>query len=592
VEASPKFGLRGAMMQKLQGVRDPELKQFRSEDSGHEDAAGDSSASGGFDGTKSEFFDGGLVEFEPRSPLLGHLKLKSQRRKRMERVEKLTTLNRSNRLLNNISDAQRRRYEEVFKRYDVSRTVGLNLAETHGALADLGLKPSGRKDKLYIKHRLEIEGGELDFHKFCALVTERQAQIHDSERHRLRALFKQYDRDGSGSLSAEELIHVFADLQLSPEADDECVAFLDAVVESDVDGSGEIEWSEFEVLVQTVRQKILQCRREREVRIAQQMRLPADVFLNFRHVLVALHCAFRQYDHSGTGAVDVEDVAELIMEMGLEKSLRRLRELLDKDEILHTLLHDRVDSIDFSVLLQVLQRLRMLQDGVKAEDLRRIFDMYDIDHNGTISEDELLWMMRDLDMPDWQSHAGVSRLLEEGDVNGDGVIDYEEFKVLFGRVSELRQRDHRESERKYAETLGFDAGELRDMRELFSYVGGDSTGCLPLQQVVKVLADLGHPEIPQEQLLSYDSERLGRVDFLGFVRVMKDVLPTGDRRSSLRRSTMAKPAESPSRKPATPKGIESEDIPKKMPQSPALSAQSSQEISKKMPPLKTPSPLP
>merc|ERR1719203_360378 len=81
----------------------------------------------------SQFDGGNQAEFAAQSPVLNRLKLKSSRGKRMERVEKLTTLHWHAKNSVALNEQQRQRYEEVFKRYDVSRTVGLNLAECHDA---------------------------------------------------------------------------------------------------------------------------------------------------------------------------------------------------------------------------------------------------------------------------------------------------------------------------------------------------------------------------------------------------------------------------------------------------------------------------
>lgn len=472
----------------------------------------------------------------PGRAVLSHLKLKTDKETRLQRVGKLSNEHwsaRSTMPSLNISNRERERYEQVWKRYDYNKSGGLDLAECHDALADLGLKPSSRKDKLYIKTRIDLEGGELDFPKFCKLVTERQSQFHESERQYLQDLFKQYDGDRSGSLSAEELVKVFADLHVSPERDDERIAFLDAVVESDVDGSGEIEWEEFEILVQAVRSKISQCRREREVRIAQQMRLPTHVFLNFRHMLVSLHDSFRSLDESNEGAVSAEAVPDVMFELGFDKSLKRIQELCSKDEEILRLMGS--GKVDFAILLQIAQRFRNLKDGHMTEDLQYIFNMYDLDHSGTISDDELLWLMRDLNLDTWKDSKDVMKLLDTFDLDGNGVIDFEEFKHLFNYVSELQDRAQREDERSCTEALGYSAEEVRELREVFVFLGGEESTSLTLPVVAQAFETMGFPLKSLEELHEYDVEKLGRLDFTGFIKVVKEKMPKQNRRNSLRR---------------------------------------------------------
>jgi len=464
------------------------------------------------------------------SQVLGRLKLKTSKQRRLDRLRKLTTLCWSSRLKNayGMQEKDRQRYEEVFKRYDYNRSGGLDLVECYDALADLGLKPMDRQEKLKLKHAVEAEDGELDFSQFCKLAHERQTQINDAERQQLMQLFQQYDTDHSGALSAEELLEVFTDLHLSPERDDERIAFLDAVVESDIDGSGEIEWAEFEILVHIVRQKISQCRREREVRICQQMRLPPHIFLNFRHMLITLHDGFRAFDKNGQGTVCAEDVPDLILELGFDKNLKSIQEKIDNDEVLSKLLEDH-ELVDFAVLMQIAQRLREINDGTMVEDLRRIFDMYDLDNNGTISEGEILKLMRDLGLEEWRDINEVTRLIDECDTDGNGVIDFDEFQLLFKTVSELQQRQQREMERQYSEGLGFDDAELRELREIFAMLDTEQANCLSFPEVTRALDLLGHSLGGEEALLLYDTEKLGRLDFKSFLQVMRDAVPRDER---------------------------------------------------------------
>merc|ERR550534_2889213 len=223
---------------------------------------------------------------------------------------------------------------------------------------------------------------------------------------------------------------------VSPERDDERLAFLDAVLESDVDGSGEIEWNEFETLVQVVQQKIAQCRREREFRIYQQMQLPPDIFLNFRHMITSIHDVFRRYDTFGIGAISCKEVPVVLLESGFHKNLKHLEEVCMEDPMICQYLahHERVD---FAVLMRIAQRVEVASEGAKGQDIQRIFDKYDLDGSGFISEDELMKLMRDVGLDAWRDIAEVSRLFDECDVDGSGAIDTQEFEILFKRVIEL-----------------------------------------------------------------------------------------------------------------------------------------------------------
>mmetsp|Transcript_26435 Transcript_26435/g.87669 ORF Transcript_26435/g.87669 Transcript_26435/m.87669 type:complete len:1005 (-) Transcript_26435:90-3104(-) len=469
------------------------------------------------------------VEFvvEPTPAVLRHLKLKTEKIKRLDRLKRLTTLHFSSRIKMDfvLRDVDRARYKEVFERYDYNKSGGLDLAEIHDALSDLGLKPMDRKDKLDIKQAVDAGGGECDFVQFVKFVHEQQTHANQGQRSKLMKLFQRYDKDNSGSLSAEELLQVFADLDLSPERDDERLAFLEAVMESDVDGSGEIEWAEFEMLVHVVRQKISQCRREREVRLCQQMMLPPHIFLNFRHILISLHDSFRQYDLNGQGTMLKDAVPELILARGFDMNLKHTLYMMEDDAVIAPLLTDR-EEVDFAVLLQVIQRFREVNEGVQSEDLHRIFEMYDMDNNGTLTEEEILKLMRDLGLEEWKDVNEVTRIIDECDQDGNGVISFEEFETVFQYVTELQERHLRGQEREFAMKLGFSDLELRELREIFAVLDSAEAGLLSFQDVTKALHIMGHTNESEDVICRYDPEKIGRLDFKSFLAVMRDAVPT------------------------------------------------------------------
>jgi len=459
----------------------------------------------------------------PRPALLGRIAL-SPKEQRLHRLGKLAALHRSTKSQAppGMTEKERQRCQEVFRRHDHNRSGGLDLGQCHDALADLGLKTNGRKDRMVIKRKiLESDDGELDFAQFCAVVHERTCQVRDAQRHRLMALFSQYDADDSGALSAEELLLVFRDLQLSPERDDERLAFLNAVVDADVDGSGEIEWVEFEALVQMVQQKITQCRHDREVRICEQLGLSADTFLNARHMLVPLHNAFRRFDSDGKGVIATSDVPAVLDELGLAGSISAVQEenCLSDRMIAEAL--DR-ELIDFAKLMQVVQRVKELSEGPPS--LRRIFDIYDLDHSGSITENELLKMMRDLGMESWKDFAEVARLIDECDTDGNHSIEFEEFEVLFKRVKELHEREALKAECEHVLALGFSPGEMRELREIFDWFDVEQAGNLSRPCVMRALEIMGVKKDKEELFRKQDLEKLGRIHFRSFATIMREAI--------------------------------------------------------------------
>jgi Ca2+-binding EF-hand superfamily protein len=78
-----------------------------------------------------------------------------------------------------------------------------------------------------------------------------------------------------------------------------------------------------------------------------------------------------------------------------------------------------------ALLLQGKDTIKMFEEG----EVRPNFYKYDADQSGTIDRGELMTCLKDLgyDLDENELEKAFSNL----DINGDGVIDYNEFRVWF-----------------------------------------------------------------------------------------------------------------------------------------------------------------
>lgn len=326
------------------------------------------------------------------------------------------------------------------------------------------------------------------------------------------------------------------------------------MLQCDINGSGEIEWEEFEPLVQRVTEKLGQCRRQREVRMREHMKLPPDIFLNFRSQLIHFHEAFRQFEQAehntlpGQAAIHVGHVGQLAVSLGMVKDQKSFHEAWGADEELRALLVHR-DCVDFGIFLQVAQRLRVFREGQSGQSLRIIFDMYDVDNSGDLSIDELYRLMRDLGFEISSSLRGdVRRLFEESDFDGSGLIEYREFPELFHRICEMLHKHQRNKEWHAARDLGFSESEFHDLREVFQMLDTDNAGSLKFEDVKTALSLMGEKTASSDGLRKYDGFHIGRLDFTNFLKAMKDIKPTLASATACKRRAIAIPgsARSPS----------------------------------------------
>jgi Ca2+-binding EF-hand superfamily protein len=66
---------------------------------------------------------------------------------------------------------------------------------------------------------------------------------------------------------------------------------------------------------------------------------------------------------------------------------------------------------------------------IQDEKLKEVFELFDVNHSGSISSEEVKKILggkglSDVDESEWE------RIVEEVDVDGDGVISYDEFRLI------------------------------------------------------------------------------------------------------------------------------------------------------------------
>jgi Ca2+-binding EF-hand superfamily protein len=62
--------------------------------------------------------------------------------------------------------------------------------------------------------------------------------------------------------------------------------------------------------------------------------------------------------------------------------------------------------------------------------LKEVFDLVDADHNGKISLDEVRVMLKDMDQSIPEDE--IQSVLKSLDIDQTGVVNFEEFKLIFG----------------------------------------------------------------------------------------------------------------------------------------------------------------
>ena len=143
----------------------------------------------------------------------------------------------------NFTQTQLQELKEVFKRFDVNGDGKISSSELGSIMGSLGQQPSEEELQKMIKEFDSDGDGFINFKEFVELNTK--GVDSDEVLENLKDAFSVYDRDGNGSISAEELHEVLK--SLGDECSiAECRKMINGV---DNDGDGMIDFEEFKVMM-------------------------------------------------------------------------------------------------------------------------------------------------------------------------------------------------------------------------------------------------------------------------------------------------------------------------------------------------------
>lgn len=131
---------------------------------------------------------------------------------------------------------------DIFRTFDKNNDGSLTQLELGSLLRSLGLKPSSEQLDALIQKADTNNNGLVEFSEFVALVAPELLQAKSPyTEEQLVQLFKLFDRDGNGYITAAELAHSMAKLGHALTA----AELTGMIKEADTDGDGQISFAEF-----------------------------------------------------------------------------------------------------------------------------------------------------------------------------------------------------------------------------------------------------------------------------------------------------------------------------------------------------------
>lgn len=145
-----------------------------------------------------------------------------------------------------------------------------------------------------------------------------------------------------------------------------------------------------------------------------------------------------------------------------------------------------------------------IDNGVnhQIEELRQVFEKFDVNHDGKISSSELGSIMASLGQP--ATEEDLKKMLVEVDSDGDGFLDFDEFVEL--------------------NTKGVDTDKiLEDLKDAFKVFDLDGNGSITAEELQKVMKNLGDECSIAEcrkMICGVDSDGDGTISFEEFKVMM------------------------------------------------------------------------
>ncbi|XP_022983538.1 calcium-binding protein CML24-like [Cucurbita maxima] len=132
---------------------------------------------------------------------------------------------------------------------------------------------------------------------------------------------------------------------------------------------------------------------------------------------------FKKFDKNGDGKISVSELGAALGELGGK---------ISSDETRRIMLEIDTDGDGFIDLDEFAAFHReAYPDGGGNKDLQDAFDLYDMDKNGLISAKELHFVLKRLG--EKCSLKDCCRMISSVDVDGDGHVNFEEFKKMMSR---------------------------------------------------------------------------------------------------------------------------------------------------------------
>lgn len=130
--------------------------------------------------------------------------------------------------------------------------------------------------------------------------------------------------------------------------------------------------------------------------------------------------AFNLFDKNKDNVISAKELGTVMRALGQSPTDKDIETMIQHADI------NKNGSIDFDEFVKMMIGYQRRADP--EQEMREAFRVFDKDNNGYISADELRYVMTNLG--EKLTDQEVAEMIREADMNGDGMVDYNEFIKL------------------------------------------------------------------------------------------------------------------------------------------------------------------
>jgi calmodulin len=136
--------------------------------------------------------------------------------------------------------------------------------------------------------------------------------------------------------------------------------------------------------------------------------------------IAEFRCAFELFDKDGDGIITTRELGIVISYLGQTPTEEELKELVKEVDT------DGTGDIEFNDFLELMSK--KMKDVDTEEEMMEAFKVFDKDANGFVSKLDLKQVMSYLG-EDLKAEE-LEEIMKDWDEDGDGQLNYDEFKAL------------------------------------------------------------------------------------------------------------------------------------------------------------------